>query len=278
MSKRNAPRTKKRRVSRRQLIEAAARLQRGVDGELYVIRFSPAQRVEHLLLIASFTMLALTGLAQRYAATSLGTLLLRLLGGIETSRQIHHIFALLFFLESVYHLLVFVYDVFVKRQRSEILPNREDLKQLGEMLRYNLGKSDKHPHFGRYTFEEKMEYWALVWGALVMGITGAMQWFPTLVARWLPGSVIPIARAIHGWEAVLAVATIAVWHTYHVLIKTRNTSMFTGKLSIAQMEEEHPAELEFILWAVSKLEELQGDTGTQKARSETVVEEAFSQA
>jgi len=98
MSKRNTPRTKKRRVSRRQLVEAASRLQRGAEGELYVVRFSLSQRVEHLLLIVSFTTLALTGLAQRYAATSLGMLILRLLGGIETSRQIHHTFALLFFL------------------------------------------------------------------------------------------------------------------------------------------------------------------------------------
>ncbi len=276
MSKRNAPRTKKRRVSRRQLIEAASRLRRDVNGELYVVRFSLSQRVEHMLLLISFIMLAVTGLAQRYAESALGTLLLRLLGGIETSRQIHHIFALLFFLQSVYHLLVFVYDLFVKRQRSEIMPSPEDLKHLGEMIRYNLGRSDKHPHFGRYTFEEKMEYWALVWGALVMGLTGAMQWFPTIVTRWLPGSVIPIARAIHGWEAVLAAATIAVWHSYHVLIKTRNTSMFTGKMSIAQMEEEHPAELEFILWAASKLEELQSGSDAQQARNEAV-EEAFSQ-
>jgi len=175
-------------------------------------------------------------------------------------------------------LFVFVYDLFVKRQRSEIRPGSEDLKHLGEMLRYNLGKSEYHPHFGRYTFDEKMEYWALVWGAIVMGITGGMQWFPTVVTRWLPGSVIPIARAIHGWEAVLAVATIAVWHTYHVLIKTRNTSMFTGKLSIAQMEEEHPAELEFILWAVSKLEELQGVSSAQVEVMNESIEEAFSQA
>ncbi len=268
MTKRKDTPAKKRRVTRRQLVEAASRLRVDVNGNPYVVRFSPSQRIEHLLLIISFTMLALTGLPQRYADTGVGMLLLRLFGGIETARQVHHTFALLFALEAAYHLGVFAYDVIIKRQWSDMMPRRSDLEHFTQMIRYNLGKADKRPYFGRYTFEEKAEYWALVWGTAVMGITGVMQWFPTIVTRWLPGSAIPVARAFHSWEAVLAVAAILVWHTYHVVIKTRNKSIFTGIMSIEEMEEEHPAELEYIRWAAAVLKSQQGGTTVQPEASQ----------
>ena len=96
---------------------------------------------------------------------------------------------------------------------------------------------------GRYTFEEKMEYWAFVWGAIIMGATGFMMWNPISTARFLPGEVIPAAKAAHGGEALLAVLAIIVWHMYGVHIKRFNRSMFTGKMTEADMLHEHPLEL-----------------------------------
>jgi mono/diheme cytochrome c family protein len=96
---------------------------------------------------------------------------------------------------------------------------------------------------GRYTFEEKMEYWAFVWGAIIMGATGFMMWNPITTARFLPGEVIPAAKAAHGGEALLAVLAIIVWHMYGVHIKRFNRAMFTGKMTEEEMLHEHPLEL-----------------------------------
>ncbi|HEX2619853.1 MAG TPA: c-type cytochrome domain-containing protein, partial [Phototrophicaceae bacterium] len=96
---------------------------------------------------------------------------------------------------------------------------------------------------GRYTFEEKMEYWAFVWGAIIMGATGFMMWNPISTVKFLPGEVIPAAKAAHGGEALLAVLAIIIWHLYGVHIKRFNKSMFTGKMSEAEMLHEHPLEL-----------------------------------
>jgi mono/diheme cytochrome c family protein len=96
---------------------------------------------------------------------------------------------------------------------------------------------------GRYTFEEKMEYWAFVWGAIVMGTTGFMMWNPIVTARFLPGEAIPAAKMAHGWEAVLAILAILIWHMYGVHLKRFNKSMFTGKMSEEEMLHEHPLEL-----------------------------------
>ena len=99
------------------------------------------------------------------------------------------------------------------------------------------------PQMGRYTFEEKMEYWAFVWGAIIMGATGFMMWNPISTVKFLPGEVIPAAKAAHGGEALLAVLAIIIWHMYGVHIKRFNKSMWTGKMSEEEMLHEHPLEL-----------------------------------
>ena len=100
---------------------------------------------------------------------------------------------------------------------------------------------------GRYTFEEKLEYWALIWGNLVMIATGFLLWNPIATARLFPGQVIPAALAAHGGEALLAVLAVIVWHGYGVHLRHFNRSMFTGSMTAAEMRQEHPLELEAIL-------------------------------
>jgi hypothetical protein len=84
----------------------------------------------------------------------------------------------------------------------------------------------------------------VVWGTAVMIITGFILLNPIAVTNFFPGELIPVALSAHGWEAVLAAASIVIWHLYNVLVKHRNVSMFTGTLSHKIMEEEHALELE----------------------------------
>ena len=130
-----------------------------------------------------------------------------------------------------------------------MMPSWSDLTGLIGMLKYNLGLAKSRPEFDRFSVEEKVEYWALWWGAIVMGLTGIFQWFPALVTQILPGIVIPMARLVHMLEAILAVLAIAIWHSYHTLIKERNLSIFTGTMTEHEMEENHPIEYHRILKA-----------------------------
>ena len=114
------------------------------------------------------------------------------------------------------------------------------------LLGYNLGFTKTKPRMGRYTFAEKAEYWALIWGGIVMGITGFMLWNPIVTTKYLPGVFIPAAKAAHGGEAVLAVLAILVWHFYHVHFKRWNSSMINGKMPRHAMEDEHGIELDKI--------------------------------
>lgn len=206
-------------------------------------RFPLARRIEHLVMLLSFTTLGLTGLPQKFASAPLSIFFVNVLGGIETLRTIHHVAAIVMMLGTAWHLLVFGYMAFVRRTRLSMLPTIQDIKDGWQALMYNLGFAKSFPQMGRYTFEEKMEYWAFVWGAIVMGATGFMMWNPITAARFLPGEFIPAAKAAHGGEAVLAVLAIIVWHMYGVHIKRFNKSMFTGKMSEEDMLHEHPLEL-----------------------------------
>ncbi|MEP7135633.1 MAG: cytochrome b/b6 domain-containing protein [Chloroflexota bacterium] len=206
-------------------------------------RFPLARRIEHFTMLLSFTTLGLTGLPQKFPTASLSVAVVNLIGGIENLRIIHHTAAIIMMLGTVWHLLVFGYMAYVRRTRLSMLPSLQDAKDGIQALLYNVGLAKSFPQMGRYTFEEKMEYWAFVWGTAVMVVTGFMMWNPLATVKFLPGEAIPAAKAAHGGEAVLAVLAIIIWHMYGVHIKRFNKSMFTGKMSEQDMLHEHPLEL-----------------------------------
>lgn len=225
------------------------------------LRFPRAYRIEHWIQVASFVTLAITGLIQKGASgvsdftgegfwgsltsatLALSKGLIAFLGGIDSVRILHRVAASVLMVVVVYHIGAIIYRLYVERYRLSMLPTLADVKNAWVTLLYNLRLSKKAPQQGRYTFEEKLEYWALVWGTLVMIITGFMLWNPIATTRMLPGEIIPAAKSAHGNEALLAVLSIILWHIYHVMIKTVNRSMFNGYLTEEQMLHEHPLEL-----------------------------------
>ncbi|HEX2996019.1 MAG TPA: cytochrome b/b6 domain-containing protein [Anaerolineales bacterium] len=206
-------------------------------------RFPLARRIEHWVMMLSFTTLALTGLPQKFSSSPVSIAFVGILGGIENLRWIHHFAAIVMMLGTAWHILVFGYLAYVRRTRFTMLPSLQDAKDAWQAFLYNIGRAKTPPQMGRYTFEEKMEYWAFVWGAIIMGMTGFMMWNPLTTLKILPGEVIPAAKAAHGGEALLAVLAIIIWHMYGVHIKRFNRSMFTGKMSEEEMLHEHPLEL-----------------------------------
>ena len=149
-------------------------------------------------------------------------------------------------LVTVYHLLAVAHRILVRRVSLSMLPRYQDVVDGLQAVRYNLGLAKERPRTDRYTWEEKVEYWSLIWGTMVMIATGFMLWNPVATARFLPGQWIPAAQVVHGGEALLAILAVLVWHFYSVHLRHFNRSMFTGQLSEHEMEHEHPLELERI--------------------------------
>jgi cytochrome b subunit of formate dehydrogenase len=213
------------------------------ENSKFYVRFPLARRIEHILLLSTFIILAGTGLPQKYPNSPVSVFLVQALGGIENLYDIHHVSSMIVMLAVIYHMLTIGYHVFVLRSKWSMMLFPQDLKDALQALLYNIGFAKAPPKMGRYTFEEKFEYWAFVWGYTVMGLTGFIMWNPITATRYIPGEFVPAAKAAHGGEAVLAVLAIIVWHMYHVRIKRTNNAMFTGKLAMEVMEEEHPLEL-----------------------------------
>lgn len=215
-----------------------------------VVRFDLSQRIQHILLITAFTMLCLTGLPQSFAATRWGQTLLWALGGLDLVRIIHHNFAMVMIFVFLYHAITALYDLLVVRAWS-MLPSRQDVKDAYQTVAYLVGRAAALPKFGRFDFRQKVEYWALIWGTLLMMITGFILMFPVEVTRYLPGIAIYAAKAAHGYEAVLAFLSIITWHMYNTHFAPHlfpvDTTIFTGRISRERLREEHPLEYERLL-------------------------------
>ena len=210
------------------------------------LRFSLSQRIEHWVLFISFTALAVTGLPQKYSNTVWAESMIAAMGGIEQVRIWHRYAAIIIMALAIYHGAAVTYKVLVQRVGLSMMISMQDFKDLLGVMAFNFGLGASRPKLPRYNFEEKMEYWAVVWGTVIMIITGFMLWNPIATATFLPGSFIPAALAAHGGEALLAVLAIIVWHMYGVHLRRFNRSMFDGRLSYDEMAHDHGQELEQI--------------------------------
>jgi cytochrome b subunit of formate dehydrogenase len=227
----------------------ASRIKTLPDGSRLFRRFDRSQRYQHLVLLSSFTLLAFTGLLQTFSGYAVIAAFINMLGGVEGLRTIHRLAAIALILVSVYHVWRILETWFVKRERGGMWPQIKDFKDLFHMILYNVDKAPEPPKFDRFSIEEKIEYWALLWGQVLMIVTGLVMWFPILITQVLPGTAIPISRSLHHWEAILAVLSILIWHMYHTQIKTRNLSIFTGYMTEEEVLDEHPLEYERIMAA-----------------------------
>jgi formate dehydrogenase gamma subunit len=208
-------------------------------------RFSLSDRVQHAVMALSFLVLTVTGLPQKYIYANNRYLddLIDAMGGLESVRLVHRWAATVLMVVTVYHLLAVAHRVLVRRVSLSMLPRYQDVVDGLQAVRYNLGLARERPHTDRYTWEEKVEYWSLIWGTIVMIATGFMLWNPVATARFLPGQWIPAAQVIHGGEALLAILAVLVWHFYSVHLRHFNRAMWTGQMTEDEMEHEHPLEL-----------------------------------
>jgi cytochrome b subunit of formate dehydrogenase len=209
-------------------------------------RFSLSDRIQHGIMLLSFLVLAVTGLPQKFITSDVRLVdsLIDLMGGIETVRVAHRAAATVLMLSTIFHLIDVAYRILVRRAALSMLPRYQDVADALQAARYNLGLAKERPRMGRFTWEEKVEYWSLLWGTVVMIGTGFMLWNPIATTRILPGEAIPAARVVHGGEALLAVLAVLIWHFYSVHLRYFNRSMFTGRMSEHEMQDEHPLELE----------------------------------
>ncbi|MBW7933729.1 MAG: cytochrome b/b6 domain-containing protein [Gemmatimonadaceae bacterium] len=228
---------------RRGLIEAEH------GGHTLYLRMSLNERLQHATLVISFVTLVITGFALKFPEAWWVAPLHRNFPGVFDLRSlVHRIAGVVMLVASVYHIY---YIAFVPRGRQlvkDLFPMPQDLFDAINMVKYYVGLRPERPKFGRFGYVEKAEYWALVWGNIVMGATGFILWFDNTFMNLLTKLGWDIARTVHYYEAWLATLAILVWHMYFVIfnpdIYPINLSFWKGTLTEREMLDEHPLELE----------------------------------
>jgi formate dehydrogenase gamma subunit len=219
-----------------------------VDGKIR--RFSNFRIIEHQLNMTAFAVLIITGLSQKYYAYDFSQWVIINLGGIDAVRLIHRYTGLCFALLTIAHITVGSVGVIFRKWPASMVINKKDFTDAIENIRYYFGITDKPARCDRYDYKQKFEYWGVVVGGLLMITTGLVLWFPTTVVTYLPGELIPAAKAAHSNEALLAFLVIVVWHLYNSIFSPEvfplDTAIFTGKISVSRMKHEHPLEYERI--------------------------------
>jgi formate dehydrogenase gamma subunit len=205
-----------------------------------IVRLTGNQRVQHWLLLTSFIALVISGFALQYPDSWFGWML----GGSESLRRmIHRVAAVVMLVTGIYHLLYLAVSKQGRLWVKDMLPQFKDVKDLIGNIGYYLGIKKDRPKFARFGYVEKAEYWAVVWGTLIMGLTGLMLWFKIEIFGFLARWWIDVALAVHFYEAILATLAIIVWHFYSVIfdpdVYPANFAFLDGRVSEEEYKEEH---------------------------------------
>ncbi len=206
----------------------------------FVMRMPLRFRLQHATLLTSFIVLVLTGFALKFPDSWFASML-----SLGESRRhlLHRIAAVILMGVSTYHIFDVIFSKAGRKLLLDLFPTLDDAWGAWQNICYYLGLTSRKPEFARFNYAEKAEYWALVWGMIVMAVTGIMLWAKVLVGNHLPRWWLDAATAIHFYEAVLATLAIIVWHFYQVFfdpdVYPMNWAWWDGKMTRHHYQDEH---------------------------------------
>jgi len=181
----------------------------------YMVRMTVNQRWQHLVLLTSFIVLVITGFALKFPYSGLAEALAM---GEKLRSIVHRVAGVILIGAGIYHVFYLAMTAEGRRLICAFAPGPKDVFDAWATMRYYLGLGGEKPRYGRFSYAEKAEYWALVWGSVLMAVTGIMMWAKVttgnLLARWW----VDVATSIHYYEAILATLAILVWHFYQVFL------------------------------------------------------------
>jgi len=219
----------------------------------YIIRFTRLNRLLHVLMIISFLILSLTGMSLKFSYTGWAKVLSKFFGGFESAGYWHRFAASIMIIVFITHLV----DIIRLRKKefgswkalligkNSMLFNKKDLQDFKNSLKWFIGKGSR-PEYGRWTYWEKFDYFAVFWGMFVIGSTGMTLWFPEFFTNFFPGWMINVATIIHSDEALLATGFIFTIHFFNTHLRPEKFPMdiviFSGRVQFDEFRLDRPEE------------------------------------
>ncbi len=236
-----------------QAIKHSRQLRKMAKGQKQFRRFGRLERSLHVMVIVSFLTLAVTGMTLKFSYQPWAQWLSGALGGFQSTGTLHRMAAFLTFFYFTRHVI----NLFAKRAQSGkswgqfifgpdgMMFNSRDGVEFVQTVKWFLHKGDR-PQYGRWTYWEKFDYFAVFWGVAMIGASGLMLWFPEFFTHFLPGKMINIASIIHSDEALLATGFIFTIHFFNTHFRPDRFPMdpviFTGRMTLEEFKEDRPRE------------------------------------
>jgi len=212
-----------------------------------VKRFTKWQRASHGVLAVSVFGLVLTGMPLKYSSSFWAGPLMNLMGGPDRAGGIHRFCAVLFFISGFMHLAGLIggtirRDITHPFSPDSILPRITDVRQAIQNIRYMRGNGER-PKFAKFSYFEKFDYLAEVWGLFVIGLSGLIMWFPVDAAKVLPGWAVNAALIFHSYEALLAMGFLFTIHFINTHLRPDvfpvDRVIFSGSMPLHEVEERY---------------------------------------
>lgn len=215
-------------------------------------RFGINFRMQHMLMFVSVIILIVTGMPLKFPQLAISKfIIVDIFGGLDNSTLIHRVGAVGLIIVGVWHMLYVVASRVGRRDFFLMIPRPQDIKDFFHTLLFFFGRRPSGPRFGRFSFIEKFDYWAVYWGMVIMIGSGLIMWFKESFAKYM----YDVAREAHSDEGLLATLAIVVWHFYNVHFNPDVFPMswvwWHGNLTEEQMKHHHPLEYAEIVRAES---------------------------
>lgn len=219
-------------------------------------RYSVQVVINHTVMVIAFTVAVATGLPLFFHNVELSHKVIRLMGGIDVTRMIHRVNAIVFTLDCLHHLLILVFGTVKKLSNGTFnihrtqVPLWKDVRDLYFDVRYFLGLEKARPRMEKFMYKQKLHYLAMVWGCSVLTLSGCCLLFPEFMVEYLPFPKVSfnILRLMHAEESVLAFLVITLWHMYNVHIAPGRFpiqwTFWNGMITRDHQIEEHYLEYE----------------------------------
>lgn len=203
-------------------------------------RFNMFHRIAHAVVTIGVVGACITGFPLKFKDVTYMGLLVQKMGGVARMAIYHRVFAVMIGSYIATQVLYMGYYFIALRRGvdvsslSWVLPRKRETLDVSANTMYLLGRRGE-PSFKKQVYWGVFDWIVSIAGIWAIVVSGAMVWFPNIVARYIPGTWLNVAYVTHSNGAVLLIVIVFVTHFYNIYWSTGHLSdcniIITGRMT-----------------------------------------------